>query len=92
MTISTKKNAVDYSPKWMGVVCFLVTIYGLNLKTSRWSKDFYNTWSAIRNFKSRIGHWSKKKCHRKYTTQVCVLVYISKLLWTNGRLGGGRKH
>jgi hypothetical protein len=28
----------------------------------------------------------------KYITQVCVLIYISKLPWTNGRLGGGRKH
>jgi hypothetical protein len=28
----------------------------------------------------------------RYTTQVCVLVCISKLPWTNGRLGGGRKH
>jgi hypothetical protein len=28
----------------------------------------------------------------RYIIQVCVLVCISRLLWTSGRLGGARKH
>ncbi len=34
----------------------------------------------------------RKGCYKRYITQVCVSFCISKILWTNGRLGGGRKH
>jgi hypothetical protein len=87
-----KKDVVDYSPKWMGAIYCPIIIYGLDLKRSRWSRDFCNTLLVTRNLKSKIGDWSKKKCDKRYTTQVCVSMYISKLLWTRGKLRGGKKH
>jgi len=38
-----EKDAIDYSPKWVGAVYFSVAIYGLESKRSRRSKDFCNT-------------------------------------------------
>jgi hypothetical protein len=87
-----KRDVVDYSPKWVGAVYFSTSIYGLKSKKLRQSRDFYSTLSATKNFKSIINDEPRKGCYKKYTTHVCVLVHVSKLLWINGKLGSGRKH
>jgi hypothetical protein len=38
-----KKDAIDYSPKWMGVMYFLAAKCGLESKRLKQSKNFYNT-------------------------------------------------
>jgi hypothetical protein len=40
MTISMKKDVVNYSPKWVDVVYFSATIYGSKSKRSRQNRDF----------------------------------------------------
>jgi hypothetical protein len=54
MMISMEKGVIDYSLKWVGVIFFSIIIRGLKLKKSKWNKDFYNTWSTIRNLKSKV--------------------------------------
>jgi hypothetical protein len=87
-----EKDVVEYSPKWMGAIYFSTRIHGLESQRSKQSKDFYSTWSIVKNVKSIINDYLKKGYYRRYTIHVCVLVYISKLLWTNLRLRGGKKH
>jgi hypothetical protein len=79
-----------WSTKWTGAIYFSIAIYGLESQGSKWSRDFYSTWSTIWNLKSKIGNQPRKGYYKRYTIQVCVPVYISKLLWTNARLGGAR--
>jgi hypothetical protein len=43
MMISMKRDAVDYSPSYMGVIYFSTIICGLELKRSKWNMDFYST-------------------------------------------------
>jgi hypothetical protein len=49
-----EREAVEYSPKWVGAVYFSTTIYGLESQGSTRSMDFYNTWSIAKNFKSKM--------------------------------------
>ncbi len=92
MMISMERDVIEYLPKWVGVAYILVTIYGLELKKSRWSRGFCSTWSTVGTLKSRISELSGKLCYKRYTTQACVLVCIFRLLWISRRMGGGRKH
>jgi hypothetical protein len=55
MMISTERDVVNYSHKWVGVVYFLAIIYGSKSKISRWSKDFCSTWSIAWILKSKVG-------------------------------------
>jgi hypothetical protein len=54
MTISIKRNVVDYSFESTDAVYFWIAICGSKLKKSRQSMDFCNTRSTVGNFKSRV--------------------------------------
>jgi hypothetical protein len=54
MTISTERNEIDYPPKWVGAIYFSTAICGSKLKRSKHSRDFYNTWSTVRNLNPKL--------------------------------------
>jgi len=88
MTISMERNAIKYSPKWMGVVYFLPIIYGSKLQRSRWSKDFCNTWSFCR--KSQVLNWWLVKegiIQKTYNLGLCTNLHLQIIInhWKNGR-------
>jgi hypothetical protein len=41
--LSMKKDAIEFSPKWVSAIYFLTTICGLELQGSKQSKDFCST-------------------------------------------------
>jgi hypothetical protein len=53
--ISMERDVVDYPSKWEDAVYFSTTMCGLELERLRRIKDFYNTWSIVGDFKSKVG-------------------------------------